>query len=512
MSAFPNPQPTNFANQPPLTLRPNEGFAAAPQQAEQPDPLMDDELLKQSALDPRGSREIAPYGTFGAVEQGLENGYYTGLEALDFGTMPDGTPAVLFTDKAGQRQAIRLSEQQWLAALQQRSQARIGMAMQMRKKRDADRLRAPIRQMAQELEAYAPGFNMFAESALERDPQGAYTAVQEMYARVQAKDDSVIQAMTQRVNATNLEVARMQAESFVNYKTDQYTSQLEGVMSDDSIPDYYKAQMDQHLRIKLLNLQQFGVYAPPDGSVVGAAAFPSYYMTTGNSNALISMADMAISDLGRDAIEAMPPELRIPTLAQRAEEMTRQVGWGRPWNPADRDIAAKYIAQRLGPAVMASTGGGGMRPIYGPTQEMGMQYANAPALEASPATDPTRQRTLGGMARIQAGREEQAQATEMQQAKLASERARAAGALAGARRSEASAQQTEAITGIITEEDRKQYAELRDEVSALGYDMPDSGDPVSDIIEASKQLAADTSREGRARYAKFVALLVKYRK
>jgi hypothetical protein len=116
------------------------------------------------------------------------------------------------------------------------------------------------------------------------------------------------------------------------------------------------------------------------------------------------------------------------------------------------------------------------------------------------------------MARIQAGREEQAQATEMQQAKLASERARAAGALAGARRSEASAQQTEAITGIITEEDRKQYAELRDEVSALGYDMPDSGDPVSDIIEASKQLAADTSREGRARYAKFVALLVKYRK
>ena len=512
MSAFPAGQPTNFANQPPLTLRPNEGFAAAPQQPEQPDPLMDDELLTQSALDPRGSREIAPFGTFGAVEQALENGYYTGLESLDFGTMPDGTPAVLFTDKAGQRQAIRLSEQQWLAALQQRSQARIGMAMQMRKKRDADRLRAPIRQMAQELESYAPGFGMFAESELERDPQGAYTAVQDMYARVQAKDESALRAMTQRVNATNLEVARMQAESFVNYKTDQYTSQMEGVMSDGTIPDYYKAQMEQHLRIKLLNLQQFGVYAPPDGSIVGAAAFPSYYMTTGNSNALVSMADMAISDLGRDAIDAMPPELRIATLTQRAEEMTRQVGWGRPWSPADRDIASKYIAQRLGPAVMASAGGGAMRPIYGPTQEMGMQYANAPALEAAPATDPTRQGTLGRMARMQVERETAAQETEMQQAKLASERARATGALAGARRSEASAEQTQAITGIITDQDRADYSALRKEVLALGYDMPNTGNPVEDIIGASKELMADQSPAGRARYSKFVALLVKYRR
>ena len=498
MSAFPNPKPTNFADQPPLTLRPNEGFAATPQQPDMPDPLLDEDQLMRASLDPRGSRQIAPFGSYAAVEQALENGYYTGLEALDFGTMPDGSPAALFTDKAGQRQAIRLSEQQWLAAIQQRSQARIAMATQMRRQRDAERLRPAIMQMTKELEPNMPGFSQFASVEMEKDPQQAYVTVQAAYAKMQAKDESALRELQKRIQTTNLEVARTQADGFVNYKSDEYTSQLEGVMADGTIPDFYKAQMEQHLRIKLLNLQQFGVYAPPDGSVVTAAAFPSYYLTTGNSAALISMADTVISDMGLDAVSAIPASLRVATLASRAEDFTRRIGWGRAWSPADRDIAMQYIAQRLQ---------GGQ-----PTQEMSMRYMNAPEIMDAPASDPRRQMVLGRMAQGERRQEAATQEAEMQQAKLASERARATGALAGARRSEASAAQTEAVTGIITEQDQQDYAALREEVLALGYEMPDTGNPVEDITEAATQLARDTSREGRARYAKFVALLVKYRR
>lgn len=495
MSAMPNmPEPTDFSQQPPLTL--NEGFQR-PVEEQQVDILDDDEMLRKAAMDPRGSREIAPYGTYGAVEQALENGYYTGLESMDFGTLPDGTPAALFTDKNGQRQAIRMTTQQWFGAMQQRAQARIGMAQQMRKKRDADRLRAPIMEMARELQQVAPGFDQFAAIEMERDPQTAYSTVQDLYARIKAKDEAALQEIQKRVNTTNLQVARMQAESFVNFKTEEYTTQMQGIMSDDSVPDYYKAQMEQHLRIKLLNLQQFGVYAPPDGAVMNAAAFPSYYQTTGNPNAMVSMADMAISDVGRDAIESMPQMLRLGALAARAEDYTRRIGWTRPWSDADRDIAMRYIAQRLS---------GGL-----PTQEMSTQYMSAQQLAEAPPTNPQRAMTMGRMAQAATAREKTSREREMAQAKLESEKARAESTRAGARRSEASAAQTEAITGIITQEDQDKYQALREEVLALGYEMPDTGDPVNDIIGAAKDLMADTSREGRARYERFRALLAKYR-
>jgi len=255
--------------------------------------------------------------------------------------------------------------------------------------------------------------------------------------------------------------------------------------------------MEQHLRIKLLNLQQFGVYAPPDGSVVNAAAFPSFYYSTGNASAMNAMADMVIADVGRDAINAMPQMLRIGALAARAEDYTRRIGWSRSWSPADRDIAMQFIAQRLQGNL--------------PMQEMSMQYMNPQQLQEAPPMDPQRAVTMGRMAQAETSRERLANERAMQSAKLESERARAEATRASARRSSASAAQTEAVTDLITEEERASFKNLRDEVLDLGYEMPDTGDPANDIIEAAKELMADTSTEGRARYAKFKALLAKYR-
>lgn len=485
------------ASEPLVAPSVNDGFQRQQQQEpQQQDLLGDDEYLRKASLDPRGSRKVAPYGTYAAVEQGLENGYYTGLEALDFGTLPDGTPAALFTDKNGQRQAIRLTPQQWFAAMQQRSQARIGMAQQMRKQRDADRLRGPVMAMAQELQSVAPGIDRFANIELEQDPQRAYATMQELYGRVKSRDETAVDELMKRVNGSNLQIARMQAQQYVDFETDKLKTQMEGVLNDQSVPDIMRAQMDQHLRQKILNIQQFGLFAPPDGSVVPSASFPSYYYTTGNSSAMTSLADSVIDSVGRDALEGMPEQLRIPVLVERAEDMTRRIGWGKAWSPVDRDIASRYIAKRL----MGS---------WAP-QEMSTQYATEEQLKQLSPNDPRRALVLGRQAQAARGTEELAQERAMAQAKLESERARAQAAMSGAERSAASTEQTRAITGIITEKDKKSYQDLKKEVLAIGYQMPDTGDPVSDILDAAKKLAADTSREGRARYARFLALLRKY--
>ena len=495
-------EPTDFSQQKPLTLQPNEGFMQQPQQEQIPDPLRDDDQLQKTAMDHRGSRQIAPYGTYEAVGQALENGYYTGLEALDFGTLPDGTPAALFTDKSGQRQAIRMTNEQWFAALQQRAKGRIDMAQGMRKQQDAERLKAPVAALGRELDAEVPGISQYLQVELEKNPTAAYALAADMYGKVKAKDEAIRMDMQQRVNGSLLETARAQAQNFVNYKTDEYTARMEGIIQNDNLPPLMRAQMEQNARLQMLTFQTFGTLAPPAGDVIPSVAFPSYYTNSYNTTAMTTMADYVINDIGKEALMAMPEPLRLPMLVQRAEASTQQIGWSYPWSQADKSMAAQFIANRLTNS-----------------PEMNRQYMTAGQVGAmSPE-----QKALytGRMSQQSAQQQGQQYQSDMEQAKLDAQRAQAirgeASALqsqaaavqsqASAESQQARAEQTRAVTGIIRGDTTPQLAPAIRQLEQAGFKIQSTGDSLEDIMALGEQLSRDMTPQGRERYRKYRAIL-----
>lgn len=499
MSLLPTPNvPTDFSQQKPLTLQQNEGFAQQPQPEEAVDPLRDDAELRKAAMDHRGSRQIAPYGTYEAVGQALENGYYTGLEAMDFGTLPDGTPAALFTDKSGQRQAIRMTNEQWFAALQQRAKGRIDMAQGMRKQQDAERLKAPVAALGRELDAEVPGISQYLQVELEKNPSAAYAMAADMYGKVKAKDEMVRMDMQKRVNGSLLETARAQAQNFVNYKSEEYLTKMQGIVENESLPPLMRAQMEQNVRMQLQTFNTFGTLAPPAGDIIPVVAFPSYYTNSFNTTAMTTMADYVINDVGREALMAMPEPLRLPMLVQRAEASTQQIGWSYPWSQPDKAMAAQFIANRLANS-----------------PEMNRQYQTPGQIGAmSPEQKALYTGRMSQQAEQQRGQQYQ---SEMEQAKLESQRAQALRGEASAMQAQASAEsqqaraeQTRAVTGVIRGDKTQTDAQLIPivrELQAAGIQMRGTGNTLDDIMQLGVELSRDMTPQGRERYRKYRAVI-----
>ncbi len=383
---------------------PADGFVRPAQQAEQPDPLMDDKALKAAALDHRGSRQIAPYGTYEAVDAAIQHGYYTGLEALDFGTLPDGTPAALFTDQRGQRQAIRMSQEQWSAGLQTRAQARIAMAKQMRNQQESQRLMPAVEKMAQELESVAPGFMDFAAMNMETDPRATYSNIQSMYDKYKAGDRKVMQELEKAVNGASLKVAQGTAENAVKVKTEQITTRIEGTIDDSSIPPAFKAQLIIDAKRSIGKFTQFALLAPPDGSIVRTASFPSWYASQSNSAAIDELAETAIDDVGYRNLASIPPPQQIQFLLQRAMKLTNEIGWKVPFGQGDIAMVSNALARKL--------------QAYQPQQ---MMQPNQVEGNQSPQAQEIR----GTMSQMQRAQQEREQANQMAQAKIAETESRA---------------------------------------------------------------------------------------
>lgn len=397
-----------------------DGFMRQEQQQQQPDPLMDDELLKKAALDHRGSRQIAPYGTYEAVDAALTNGFYTGLEALDFGVLPDGTPAALFTDQRGQRQAIRMSQEQWSAGLQTRAQARIAMAKQMRNQQESQRLMPAVEKMGQELEAVAPGFMDYAAMNMEQDPRGTYSMVQGMYDKYKAGDRQVMREMAKVADQTSLQVGQAQAESWAKNKNEMLTNQAEGIMDDDSIPEEFKAQYVQELKRKMASNNRFAYLTPPVGGIRRTASFPSWYASQSNPGAIDDLADTTITDIGYQNIAQLPRPQQIQFLMQRSMAISREIGWSMPFGQADIAMVSNALDRRL--QSMSPP------PMMQPNQVAGNQ-------------SPEAQQIRGTMSQMQRGQQEREQATRQTEAKIAETEARA---LFGANRAEYAPEMSEA--------------------------------------------------------------------
>ena len=496
MSAMPNmPEPTDFSQQPPLTL--NEGFQR-PVEEKQVDVLDDDEMLRKAAMDPRGSKEIAPYGSYEAVDQALSNGYYTGLEAMDFGTLPDGTPAALFTDKNGQRQAIRMTNEQWFAAMQQRAEGRISMAQQMRRTRDAKRLQAPVAQMAKELEAYAPGLSEFASIGLERDPMGTYSTIQRFYDRATAGDREAIAEMRQMADRTQLEVSQSLADNWAVQTNEQYAMMQRGFVENESIPEEIRAQRVQEIKRWQMNTNRFALLAPPAAGIKRMASFPSYYFSQSNPGALDDLADMAIQQVGYDSIMGIAQQQRIPLLLQEAQRLTRNIGWTMPYNAADIDIVSQTIANRLSRAprfqIQPQDQIGQMSPysqagIRGGVSEMRRGQAQEQYQQDLEQAKLQREQAMGERT-MQEGRRAGAQATvSEEEARLLRE---GTGASTGAPSAPARGAGAAAAAGTMP-------AQLRMQLQDAGIQIPEGVDPMSFLADTAEQLAASTNPTDRAR-------------
>jgi hypothetical protein len=366
---------------------------------------MDDKALKAAALDHRGSRQIAPYGTYEAVDAAIQHGYYTGLEALDFGTLPDGTPAALFTDQRGQRQAIRMSQEQWSAGLQTRAQARIAMAKQMRNQQESQRLMPAVEKMAQELESVAPGFMDFAAMNMETDPRATYSNIQNMYDKFKAGDRQVMRELAKAADQTSLQVGQSQAESWAKQQNEMMTTQAEGVIDDESIPEEFKAQMVQDLRRKQADVNRFALLAPPVGGIRRTASFPSWYASQSNPGAIDDLADQSIKGVGYQNISGLPRPQQIQFLLQRSMEISRGIGWSMPFGQGDIAMVSNALDRRL--------------QAYQPMQ---MMQPNQVAGNQAPEA----QQIRGTMSQMQRGQQEREQATRMSEAKIGDLEARAA--------------------------------------------------------------------------------------
>lgn len=433
MTAFPSQEPpTDFSQQKPLTL--NEGFQRPVEPQEAPDPLYDDEAISKAAMDARGSRQIAPYASLDVVQQALDTGYYTGLEAMDFGTLPDGTPAALFTDQNGMRQAIRMAPEKWFAAMQQRADARVAMAKKMRNQRDAQRLRPAIADMTKELEGIAPGFREFAEIGMEENAPQTYALVQEVYRRAQEKDENEqrkLQAELRKViDDRQMQMTQGLADNWVTTENDSLDLQIEGVASNNALPEEVRMTRILDIQRKKKNIERFGYLIPPAPSVARMASFPSFWFSQANPGALDDLADMSIQTVGFDNINSIAPQNRIPMLMQQAQTLARNIGWSMPFSPADIQIMSQVISDRMARA---------NRPvIYAPT---GFSEEVAGAGE-----------------RFRRGEQARESEQQMQQAKLETERARPYGTMASAEARLASAERTR-MMAPAEEERMRAYTE-----------------------------------------------------
>jgi len=477
-----------------------------------PNPLRDQQLLAQQAMDQRGSRMIAPYGSFEAAQLAIDHGHYTALESFDFGTTPDGTPVAMFTDKSGMKQAIRLSSEQWFAMLNQRAQGRIEFAQKMRNQQDAQRLAPAMEQMVKELEPYAPGIGVAMQLGMERDPMATYNSIQGSYARLKAGDRAELMRLQDMADKSQMQVNEHLADGFVKNQTQVYEQMALGFMDNPNIPDEYKANRLQQIQRWTYDTQRFAALRPPVASAARNASFATYYMQNGNEGAINDLADMVLRETTINGLDSVPVQQRMPMLVSMAQQYARHIGWSKPFDAQDADVVANAIVRRA----MTSHRVQIMAPMY--SQPGGTEFTAAAG--------------RGMQTQMQDVQAQRATERELQQAKVTSERARAQSYQASAGTAEARQQligqqaqaqrasaglttartrQTEALTRLMQGEKMDGLTsvdEIYSRMAELGYSMPKTdGGTQMDLLAAFKELSQDTTPEGVVRLQAFIELI-----
>jgi hypothetical protein len=260
----------------------------------------------------------------------------------------------------------------------------------------------------------------YAAMNMENDPRGTYSMVQSMYDKFKAGDKQVMREMAKAADQTSLQVGQAQAENWAKNKNEMMTTQAEGIMDDDSIPEEFKAQYLQDLRRKQASTNRFALLAPPVGGIRRTASFPSWYASQSNPGAIDDLADTTINDVGYQNIAQLPRPQQIQFLMQRSMAISREIGWSMPFGQADIAMVSNALDRRLQ----------SMSPpqMMQPTQVAGNQ-------------SPQAQEIRGTMSQMQRGQQEREQTTRQTEAKIAETEARA---LFGANRAEYAPEMSEA--------------------------------------------------------------------
>jgi hypothetical protein len=279
------------------------------------------------------------------------------------------------------------------------------MAKQMRNQQESQRLMPAVEKMAQELESVAPGFMDFAAMNMETDPRATYSNIQNMYDKFKAGDRQVMRELAKAADQASLQVGQAQAESWAKNKNEMLTTQAEGIMDDDSIPEEFKAQYVQDLRRKMASNNRFAFLTPPVGGIRRTASFPSWYASQSNPGAIDDLADTTITDVGYQNIAQLPRPQQIQFLMQRSMAISREIGWSMPFGQADIAMVSNALDRRL--QSMSPP------PMMQPNQVAGNQAPEA-------------QQIRGTMSQMQRSQQEREQATRMSEAKIGDLEARAA--------------------------------------------------------------------------------------
>lgn len=505
MTALPNmpqvPQP------PELLAAPNEGLARPAAQEQAYDPLRDPDALRTAAFDHRGSKQIAPFGSWEAVGAALSDGYYTGLEAMDFGTLPDGTPAALFTDQNGQRQAIRMSAEHWTAALQQRAKGRMDMAQQMRIAEDAKRLGPAIQQMSKTVESVVPGYSAYASVIAERDPVAAFTAVQRASQAIEGQRQAEIAAMRAEVDGFRMELNSASAQKWMETNASAYQDMAQGFLNDETIPMPQRMQRAGEVYRWQKNLEYFIGYIPPSGEMGSTMSFPTFFSTVNpDIGAIEDLVDVSMSLLGPSNINSYPIEQQTMWVVQKAQEAARNIGWTVPFSRMDIDnISAVYqrkAAMRNGMAIGQPPAAQGP---YQQAQERG-QVGRFQAAQAQAQYEAAMREAE--LQQQQATAQKTGAEAQRTQAQTASERQRSD-------RTQAQVEQTMAETQLMRGEQpvpgpasqTYRVNSFRKAVEYGGFPFEDTGNLVEDIRKTTAALARDRTASGKQRMAEWVKAL-----
>lgn len=320
--------------------------ASKPQPQELEQAIFDQKRVMDAAMDLRGSRKIAPQTTLAGAVAGIEGGALHGLEALDFGALPDGTPAASFTDENGRRQVLQLTPGQFVAGLQTRAQNRAEIARRAQLQRQAEYLAPQMAPMVQELEQQVPGFAAYAELAVSEDPMGAFEQLSRVYTGIKEGEREALAAAHKMADVAALKSAQQSADLYAQHERDYLAESARGFVTDESIPEEMRAARVQDVRRQQFDADRFALLAPPTGTAARSLSMPSYYLTQGQAEPIRELARNTVRSMGRTAIEGLGAQ-GVAVAVQKAQRLSNQIGWRMAWNQADIDLVASAIQSEL---------------------------------------------------------------------------------------------------------------------------------------------------------------------
>lgn len=453
-------------------LAPTQPAPQAPDQSRALEALtFDRKNILDVATDLRGSRRIAPQGSMRAAIAGIEDGNLEGLESLDFGSLPDGTPAASFTDENGKRQVIQLTPGQFFGGLQTRAANRAEIARRIQLQRQAEHLAPRMAPMVQELDQAIPGISAYAEMGLSEDPMGTFETLMRVYTGIKEGEREALLAANKMADMAALKSAQSSAELYAQHERDYLAESARGFITDESVPEDIRASRIQDIRRQQYEVDRFALLAPPTGTAARMASMPTYYLGQGQTEPIRELARNTIRSMGRGSIESLGPQ-GVAFAVQRAQRLASQIGWRMAWNKADVDIVASAIASEL-------SGYAGM-------ERQQMDRANQMGLAGQ--VRETNEETAAKRAGMAAG-------MEMDRAKIDTERARAEDYRA----------QGQARTARVAEDEvaariERADPDIRTALLEQGIELPKKA-LIPAMQEAIIEAKADKSERGKKRLA-----------